>query len=913
MDTPTGEHADAALRADIRLLGNLLGDTLVRQGGDALLERVERVRARTKSLRSGESAAGDDPLHGIDLDTTIALARAFSCFFQLANVAEQAHRLDARTPKRIDAPTGLASAVDRIAAAGLPPGDVADVLLHLELRPVFTAHPTEAARRSVQTKLRRIAGLLEARGDARRADSERAAIDRELAEIIELLWQTDELRQEKPDPRDEARAVVHVLESLFRDVAEPLFDRLDAELARLDVRLPATARPLRLGTWVGGDRDGNPLVTPQVTLDTLALQAEHGLRALLAAVEDVAAELSVSERVAGVSDELAKSLETDAALLPETHDRFRRLSAGEPYRLKLSYVHERLRNTRERLRGGMRPAPGRAYDRPEDLLAELALLERSLVANRAERIARGSVSRLQRRVAAFGFGLATLDVREHASKHHVVLAQLYARLGPDPRYAGLDRAARFRLLAAELAGRRPLSSLTSTLEDDAAPTLATFHAIRTALGRYGPDAIESYVLSETRGADDVLAAVVLAREAGLVDLQAGIARISFVPLFETTDEVRSAHEILDQLLGDRSYRRVVALRGELQEVMLGYSDSNKHAGITTAQWELYKASRRLRDVAERHSVALRLFHGRGGTVGRGGGPTHEAILAQAYGTVAGRIKVTEQGEVISDKYGLPALALRNLEGALAATLEASLLHRRPRQPRDVLERWDATMDRVSDAAYATYRALVEADGLLDYFLTATPVNELAALNLGSRPARRPGGPPGLDSLRAIPWVFGWTQSRQIIPGWYGVGAGLAAARADGAGGTLDDMYARWPWFRTFLSNVEMTLQKTDLCIAERYVRRLVRPALHTHFEAVRSEYARTVEEVLRITGERRLLDDDPRLQRTLDVRDAYLEPLNHLQVELLARCRAGEEPAPALRRALLVTVNGLAAGLRNTG
>jgi phosphoenolpyruvate carboxylase len=907
---------DAALRGDIRLLGQLLGETLVRQEGPELLALVESVRARSKALSAGEAVRGDvvgEDVAQLDLDTTIALVRAFSCFFHLANVAEQAHRRDERALRGGIEADGFAATLERIAAAGIERGVLEDVLERLELRPVFTAHPTEAARRSVLTKLRRVAELLELRGDPRRSDPEREAVDRELAELIELLWQTDELRRERPDPPDEARSILYYFDEIFRDVAGPLFDQLDAELARHGLRLRDDARPLRFGTWVGGDRDGNPFVTSEVTLEVLALQHEHALRGLIAAVEDLAAELSASERVVGISDELAKSLEGDRVALPDTYDRFRRLSAGEPYRLKLSYVHQRLENTRERLAAGRRAIPGRDYARSEELLAELRLVQSSLEQHRGERIARGAVSRLVRRVAAFGFHLATLDVREHATKHHAVLAQLYARLGPDPRYAGLDREQRFGLLAAELAGRRPLSALTTTLEDEAARTLSTFHGIRSALSRYGPGVIESYVLSETRGADDVLAAVVLAREAGLLDLHSGVARIGFVPLFETIDEVRDAGAIVDRLLGDHSYRRLVALRGELQEVMLGYSDSNKYAGITTSQWEIYKATRTLRDVARRHAIALRLFHGRGGTVGRGGGPTHEAILAQAWGTVDAQIKLTEQGEVISDKYALPALARRNLEVALSATLEASLLHQQPRQALEVIARWDAAMDLVSAAAYQAYRALVEAPGLMDYFLTSTPVNELAALNIGSRPARRPDGGGGLESLRAIPWVFGWTQSRQIVPGWFGVGTGFAAARAAGAGATLDEMYEHWPWFRTFVSNVEMTLCKTDLGVAACYVDRLVAPERRSLFDEIRAEHERTLSAVLELTGEARLLDDDPRLQRTLHVREAYVRPLNDLQITLLARCRESREPDPALRRALLLTVNGLAAGLRNTG
>ncbi len=914
--------SDAPLRADIRLLGNLLGETLVRQEGEQLLDLVEQVRALTKRLRGAEQEGGVDEaalgeLDGIleaqDLSMTISLVRAFTVFFYLANVAEQTHRLD-EDGARSQAKRGfLQSTVDRIEQAALDRDALAATVARLELRPVFTAHPTEAARRSILTKIARIADLLADRSDPRISDSERDRIDRHLAETIDLIWQTDELRRTQPTPIDEARSVIYYFDEIFREVAAELFDELDHQLGRLAVELPTDATPLHFGTWVGGDRDGNPFVTPTTTIEVLEMQHEHALRELIAAIEGLSSELSPSDRIVAVSEELRLALAADAIALPNVHARFAELSAGEPYRQKCAYVHQRLINTRARIATGAEHRPGHDYTEATQLRAELEVMQRSLEAHRGERVAAGRLRRLIRRVAAFGFHLATMDIREHAAKHHGALAELFARLDAEADYRSLSRKDRTRLLAAELANPRPLSQITTQLSPGSAGVMETLQTVRFAIEHFGPATIESYIVSETRGADDILAACVLAKEAGLIDLSAGVARIGFVPLFETIEEVRAAGQILDEMLSEPSYREIIALRGDLQEVMLGYSDSSKHGGIASSQWLLYSGSRDLRDVARGHGVELRLFHGRGGTVGRGGGPTGEAILAQPWGTVDGRIKITEQGEVIADKYGLPELAAANLELTLATTLEASLLHRVSRHGDDVLANWDATMDVVSDAAYEKYRALVDSPDLIPYFTTSTPVDELDAMNIGSRPAHRPGGEGGLAGLRAIPWVFGWTQSRQVVPGWFGVGTGLEAARSAGLGTTIEQMYEQWAFFRTFVSNVEMTLTKTDMTVASRYVEQLVPTELRHLWDTIVDEFERTLAQVLGITGDAELLDRYPILQRTLAVRDTYLDPISYLQVALLKRFRDEDEASEDLQRALLLTVNGLAAGLRNTG
>jgi phosphoenolpyruvate carboxylase len=899
--TPSFANDDALLRSDVRKLGDLLGQSLVRQEGQELLDLVESVR---KAVRDG---GGIEILEKLSVEDSVQLVRAFSTYFHLANVAEQVHRARVLAQTRAAGGSWLSRAIDKIEDAykAQTPGhtfthaELEQWISELSVRPVFTAHPTEAARRSILNKLGEVAKLLDE--DLNPRQNER------LAETVDLLWQTDELRLDRPEPLDEAMNALYYLDDLAKNTVPEVLNDFARELKRLNIDLPVDARPLTFGTWIGGDRDGNPNITAQVTEDAVLLQVGHAIRTTISAMDELRQLLSVSTRIVGATPELTASVEADLKNIPEVEARYLRINQQEPYRLKATAIAHRLVFTRNRHSTDGPHVPGRDYANSAELIADLSLMRDSLFAHRGELIATGLLERTIRSISAFGLTHATLDIREHSDAHHNLLKQVMPS-----GYIELSHSEKFPILIKELAAAKAIK--TDTFDAAAQKTFDTFKAIDDLIARFGTEVIETYIVSMTKGADDLIAAAVIGKAAGLVDIDKKVAKIGFAPLLETVAELRAAGEILEKLLADPTYRALVALRGDIQEVMLGYSDSNKDAGIATSQWEIHRAQRALRDVAMKYGVTLRLFHGRGGSVGRGGGPTYDALVALPWGSVDGQIKMTEQGEVISDKYALPSLARENVELTLAASLEATILNRGPRQSPADLAQWNECMNLISDTSFARYRKLIDHPDLPAYFYASTPVEQLGNLFLGSRPSRRPDASGGLDSLRAIPWVFGWTQSRQIVPGWFGVGSGLKAAREAGKTDVLKTMLKDWHFFHTFISNVEMTLAKTDLETAKRYVQTLVPAELHHFLDTITEEFELTVKEILALTDKDTLLGDQPILARTLQVRDAYLSPLHLLQVTLLHRVRnSGEESDATLIRALLLTINGVAAGLRNTG
>jgi phosphoenolpyruvate carboxylase len=847
------------------------------------------------------------------------VVKAFAAYFQLVNLAEEHERariLRERARRAAEAgtplPETLAAAARQLRERGLSPDEVRALLASLFIMPVFTAHPTEAKRRTVLAKLDRIADGLDALASASATPDEAAGALERLREEIVALWQTDETRSQRPTVAEEVRNGLYHFESTLFD----LVPEIRASLARaLEREYPGErfALPpfLRFGSWIGGDRDGNPSVTPRVSEETLREHKTTALRLHMRSLDLMHGHLSMAERL-GTSDALAASLAADARLFPDEAMRTAERYPREPYRRKLAFMYRKLQATLDSSarpwRADHRPRAG-TYASPDDYLAELQLVQASLRAHRGERLAAGRLATIVSQVETFGFHLVTLDLRQHSERHAAALDELLARYGIAQGYAVWPEQRKQALLTAELGNPRPLTPALLDFGDATNETLAVFRLVRRAHERVGPSAVESYVISMTRGPSDVLAVLLLAKDAGVADA------LDVVPLFETIPDLRAAPAIMERLFANPAYAAHLAARGRSQPIMIGYSDSNKDGGYLTSNWELHLAQRALARSCDAHGVRLTLFHGRGGSVGRGGGPASRAILAQPAESVRGRLRLTEQGETITDRYANRALARRHLEQLTHAVI-LTLLRPADQDAAAPLER-DQIVDELSGLAYQTYRSFVhDSPACLRYFQEATPIGEIGQLNIGSRPARR-GTSDSIDELRAIPWVFAWTQSRMTLPGWFGLGAALAAWAGDDEARwqRLRALHREWPFFATMIDNAQMSLRKADLRIAGLYASLADAETRAAVFPALRAELEATERALLRTTGQGELLDNERWLQRAIRVRNPYIDPMNAIQVALLRRLRAkptGVEAA-ALQEIVLLSVNGIAAGLRNTG
>ena len=917
------------LSADIHLLGDTLGRVIRQQAGIAVFDLVERIRALSKTRRSDPDAEVDDYLVTLVGELTLPqaenVARAFTGYFDLVNVAEDNHRVRVLRQREREAhpqplPESIAAAVARLWEQNVDENTMADLLARLHVEPVFTAHPTEAKRRTVLSKLRRIAALLYEREVHDLLPSEMAALEERLLAEVTTLWLTERTRTRKPEVTDEVRTGLHFFDTVIWDVAPQVYEAMAAALRRYYPRLEPPSRFLTFGSWIGGDRDGNPNVTTAVTAETLRLHRGLAVERHRAVAQQLARSLSISDRLAPPGDALARSLEQHerSAHLRYLAERY----PDEPYRLRAAMLAADLAETSEgdmvaRLLGE-RDVPAPPLWMGDEVIEPLDLMANSLQRSGAAPVMEGGLEPFRIQARVFGLHTARLDLRQYSEVHDAVLAELFRRLGLHDDYEALDPQSRAGLLTRLLEAPAPDLGSLEELSEQSQELLALFRMLERAVSFYGHEIIGPYIISMTRSAADMLAVLLLACWTGLNGRDdRAIEGLRIAPLFETRADLAAATETMRALFTHPAYQRHLQRLGGRQIIMIGYSDSNKDAGYLAARWELYQAQERLAEVCAEHAVQLTLFHGRGGTIARGGGPVHEAILAQPPASVNGRIRLTEQGEVISERYGHPAIARRHLEQMVHAVLVTSSPGYA--QAHTPAPAWREAMEELAAASHQTYRAFIyENPSLLQYWQEATPLREISLLHIGSRPARRQSDDI-LASLRAIPWGFSWMQCRHVLPGWYGVGAAFEAyAGTGGRLALLQEMYGEWPFFRDVVDNAQVALGKADMGIARLYAGLVADEALRGEvYEHVVSAFNRSRRWILEVTGQRALLDNQPTLQHAIRRRDPYVDPLNFIQVGLLRRLRAHDDPespeARALLNAVFLTINGIAAGLKNTG
>jgi phosphoenolpyruvate carboxylase len=892
------------LRNTVRFLGRVLGDVIRAEDGEAVFSQIEEIRQASVAFhfqREGTPKAAKlmaARLEGLSLPDTVRFAHSFACFLQITNIAED--QIQRRRGRGGDSrPDTLAGALRTLKSEGVSQEAVIELLQHALIAPVITAHPSEVRRKSVLDRVGAIADDLDAFDHAKTA-ADRTAIERELMRQVAIFWRTRLLRSVKLGVGDEIENAVSYFERSFL----PELPRLYAHWLEVLGEPRDLTSFLRVGSWVGGDRDGNPFVTADVMRQAMKRQSQTALRRYLEAIHALGAELSMSGRLAAVTPELQ-------ALADAAHDTSPH-RADEPYRQALTGVYARLAAAYARLTGEPPPraqaARAEPYDSPDALKADLETVLASLLAKHGPTFARGPLPDLIRAVDTFGFHLARLDMRQNSAVHARTVAELLKVAGVCPDYEALDETARRTLLIAELGHGRLLYSPFAAYSEETVREYGVLSAAAEVKRLYGKDSIRAYIVSNTTSVSDLLEVYLLLKEVGLfAPGDPPRAQVFAEPLFETIADLRAAPETFKAYLALPLIRKLVEPIG-LQEVMIGYSDSNKDGSYLTSTWELYETSRALAHVVRDEGLRLQLFHGRGGAVGRGGGSSFEAILAQPGGTVNGRIRITEQGEVVANKYADPELARQSLETLTAGVVLASF---RGEAGSVVTEPHAKAMAALSQGSMAAYRALVhDTPGFVDYFYGATPISEIADLNIGSRPTSRQAS-RSIAGLRAIPWVFSWSQSRAMLPGWYGFGSAVESAGVPME--TLAELHETWPFFSSALANMEMVLAKGDMAIAGRYASLVEDRALaDSVFGRIKAEWERTNEALLRITGQTALLDKNPDLAAAIRSRLPYIDPLNHLQIELVRRRRRGDDDE-AVKEGIHLTINGIAAGLRNTG
>lgn len=912
------------LRRDVRFLGHILGEMLVHQGGNELFTIVEKIREMSKSLRAQYSpemyAELKNTMNGLAPEIRYQVIRAFAIYFQLVNIAEQNHRIRRkrdyeRTAGESVQPGSIEDSIRELKNLGISFAEVQEMIQGISLELVMTAHPTEATRRAVLDIHKRIANDVMELDNPNLTFREREQLREKLLGEVITLWQTDELRDRKPTVIDEVKYGLYYFDETLFDVLPQVYQELERCLHKYYPEeswyVPTF---LKFGSWIGGDRDGNPSVTSKITWQTLTMHRNLVLKKYEEQLTGLMRHMSFSKNIVEVTKELLDSIEKDRSNVILPPDVVWR-NEKEPYRIKVKYMIQKIRNTADPNVG-----EGQKYNNPSEFMEDLLVIERSLRNHYADFIADTYVRTIIRQVELFGFHLVTLDIRQHSKEHESAMTEILAKMSICPDYGALTEEQKIELLTGILNDPRPITSPYLHYTESTQECLDVYRVIRKAQQEFGRSCISSYLISMTQGASDLLEVLVFGKEAGLYQHEEDgsiTCTLQSVPLFETIDDLHAAPEIMTTLFQIPAYRNSLNSTNHLQEIMLGYSDSNKDGGVITANWELRVALRSITAAAKPFGVKLKFFHGRGGALGRGGMPLNRSILAQPADTVGGGIKITEQGEVLSSRYSMKGIAYRSLEQAASALITSALWAKNP-QINDAEQGWEEIMSRISEKAQQKYQDLIFRDpDFLTFFKETTPLPEIGELNIGSRPSKRKNS-DRFEDLRAIPWVFAWTQSRYLLPAWYASGYGLNSFYQENPDNlkVMQDMYQHWSFFRSLIDNLQMALAKADLVIAKEYSSLIHdRGIAERIFNLIQDEYRQTSELILKITGQQEILDNVPVIQESIRLRNPYVDPLSYMQVGLLSELRSLREQgdADSLLREVLLTINGIAAGLRNTG